>query len=59
VNRLARVDDTGGVGARNVFLELRHRCAASNKELSFIRPAASMERIDIKGLKLLSVLTKK
>jgi hypothetical protein len=59
VTRLARVDDTGGVGARNVFLELRHRCAASNKELSFLGPAASMERMDIKGLKPLSRLTKK
>jgi hypothetical protein len=35
VTRLARVDDAGGVGMRNVFLELRHRCAASNKEQFF------------------------
>jgi hypothetical protein len=35
VTRLARVDDAGGVGMRNVFLELRHRCAASNKEHFF------------------------
>jgi hypothetical protein len=35
VTRLARVDDASGVGMRNVFLELRHRCAASNKEHFF------------------------
>ena len=35
VTRLARVDDAGGVGTGNVFLELRHRCAASNKEHFF------------------------
>jgi len=35
VTRLARVDDAGGVGMRNVFLELRHRRAASNKEHFF------------------------
>jgi hypothetical protein len=35
VTRLARVDDAGGVGARKVFLELRHRRAASNKEQFF------------------------
>jgi hypothetical protein len=35
VTRLARVDDAGGVGARNVFLERRHRRAASNKEHFF------------------------
>jgi hypothetical protein len=35
VTRLARVDDAGGVGTGNVFLELRHRRAASNKEHFF------------------------
>jgi hypothetical protein len=35
VTRLARVDDAGGVGAGNVFLEFRHRCAASIKEHFF------------------------
>jgi hypothetical protein len=35
VTRFARVDDAGGVGARNVFLEFRHRRAASNKEHFF------------------------